>query len=57
MKVYAVIDVCEDEYNSNYRIVDNRVYLYKEDAEDRLEELVEMNRWSEYKISEFEVKE
>lgn len=58
MRVYAVVERYADEYCSDYDvIVDKRVYLNEEDAEDRLEELVKMNRWSEFKISEYEVKE
>ncbi len=58
MKVYAVVERYADEYCSDYDVVvDKRVYLNEYDVEDRLEELRKKNRWSEYKISEFEVKE
>lgn len=38
MKVYAVIERCEDGYYSDYTIVDGRVYLKEEDAQKRLKE-------------------
>lgn len=59
MKVYAVIEKCTDEYSvSEYDVVtENRVYLKEEDAKKRLDELVKENRWSEFEIYEFEVKE
>lgn len=55
MKVYAVIEGCEDDYYPDYTIVDNRVYLKEEDAKKRLEELG--CGWSGYEILSFEVKE
>lgn len=57
MKVYAVIEGCEDYYYPDYRVVDNRVYLKKEDAKKRLDELVKENKWSEFEIRDFEVME
>ena len=57
MKVYAVIERCSDEYYPDYRVIDNRVYLYKEDAKDRLEGLKKENRWSDFEVCDFEVKE
>lgn len=57
MKVYAVIEGCDDEYYPDYRVVDNRVYLKKEDAKMRLDELVKENQWSDFGILDFEVKE
>ena len=57
MKVYAVIEGCEDEYYPDYRVVDNCVYLKKEDARRRLDELVKENRYSDFEIRDFEVME
>lgn len=59
MKVYAVIEKYGDEYCSDDYdvVVENHVYLEEEDARKRLEELVKKNRWSEFEIREFEVKE
>ena len=36
MKVYAVIEKCEDEYYPDYTIVDDCVYLKEKDAKKRL---------------------
>ncbi len=59
MKVYAVIDRCEDEYYPDYRVVDERVYLKKKDAKKRLKELVEEQPyWAEhFEVYDFEVTE
>lgn len=57
MKVYAVTEGCDDEYYPDYRVVDNRVYLKKEEAKKRLDELVKENQWSDFEILDFEVKE
>ena len=65
MKVYAVIERCEDYYYPDYMIVDNRVYLKEEDAKKRLEELDgsgakenPCRTWPEqFEIYDFEVKE
>ena len=59
MKVYALIERCEDHYYPDYIIVDNCVYLKEEDAKRRLNELVkEIPHWSEqFEIHDFEVKE
>lgn len=59
MKVFAVIERCEDHYYPDYRIVDNCVYLKEEDAKRRLNEMVkEIPHWSEQsEIRDFEVKE
>lgn len=57
MKVYAVIEGCDDDYYPDYTILDNRVYLKKEDAEKRLKE-VASEYWPErYNIYDFEVSE
>lgn len=62
MKVYAVIERCEDYYYPDYTIVDNRVYLKEEDAKKRLEELVPKENPfrtcpEQFEIHDFEVKE
>ena len=57
MKVYAVIEGCDDGYYPDYMVVDNRVYLKEEDAKKRLEELVEKDSYPIYEILSFEVKE
>lgn len=59
MKVYAVIEKCSDDYSDFDAVVDDRVYLKEEDARERLEELVlvKKNRWSDFEIRDFEVKE
>lgn len=59
MKIYAVIERCEDYYYPDYRIVDDCVYLKEEDAKKRLDELVkEIPNWTEqFEIRDFEVKE
>lgn len=59
MKVYAVIERCEDEYYPDYTIVDDCVYLKEKDAKKRLKELVkEKPYWAEYiEVYDFEVKE
>ena len=57
MKMYAVIERCEDQYYPDYMIADGRVYLKKKDAKDRLKELMEKNNWIDREIYEFEVKE
>lgn len=57
MKVYAVIERCEDQYYPDYMIVDDCVYLKKKDAKNRLKELNEKNDWIDREIYEFEVKE
>lgn len=57
MKVYAVIERCEDGYYPDYRVTDNCVYLKKEDAEKRLGELLKEHRWLDSEILDFEVRE
>ena len=57
MKVYAVIEICCDNYSDFDVVADDHVYLKEEDARKRLEELVKKNRWSKFKIRDFEVKE
>lgn len=57
MKVYAVIERCEDYYYPDYRVVDDCVYLKEEDAKKRLDELTNESKWSEFEICDFEVKE
>lgn len=58
MKVYAVVEKIGDEYDADYDVViENHVYLYEDDAKERLEELSKERRWLEYEICEFEVKE
>lgn len=60
MKVYAVIERCEDYYYPDYCVVDDRVYLNEEDAKKRREELVKKNLGlfpEQFEICEFEVKE
>ena len=59
MKVYAVIERCEDNFYPHYTIVDERVYLKEEDAKKRLDELVkERPYWVEhFKIYDFEVEQ
>ena len=59
MKVYAVIERCSDDYYPDYRVLDNCVYLKKEDARKKSEEAVnDISYWSEdFEILEFEVKE
>ena len=56
MKVYAVIEICCDDYSDFDVIVGDNVYLKEEDARKRLEELVKKNRWTRFKIRDFEVK-
>ena len=57
MRVYAVIERCEDNYYPDYMIADNRVYLKKKDAKNRLKELNEKSDWIDREIYDFEVKE
>ena len=58
MKVYAVLEIYGDDYGSDYdMVVDDHVYLKEEDAKNRLDELVKENRWSDFEILDFEVKE
>lgn len=57
MKVYAVIERCEDGFYPDYRVTDNYVYLKREDAEKRLNELFKEYHWLDSEIYEFEVRE
>ena len=58
MKVYAVIERCDDYYYPDYTIVDECVYLKKEDAKKRLDELIKGTKYPEYfEIYDFELKE
>lgn len=57
MKVYAVIERCEDQYYPDYMIADDCVYLKKKDAKNRLKELNEKSDWIDREIYEFEVRE
>lgn len=57
MKVYAVIERCTDDYYPDYTIVNECVYLKKEDAKKKLDELVKEHKWLDYEIYDFEVKE
>lgn len=57
MRVYAVIERCSDDYYPDYTIVNECVYLKKEDAKKRLNELVKEHKWLDYEIYDFEVKE
>ena len=57
MKVYAVIERCEDGFYPDYRVIDNCVYLKKEDAEKRLDELLKERPWSDSEICDLEVRE
>lgn len=57
MKVYAVIERCEDYYYPDYMVVDDRVYLKEEDARKRMEELVKEDKGSDPELLYFEVKE
>lgn len=57
MKVYAVFEICCDDYSDFDVIVGGHVYLKEEDARKRLEELIEKDPWSDFKIRDFEVKE
>ena len=59
MKVYAVIERCEDNYYPDYMIVDNCVYLKEKDAKKKLKELIkERPCWAEdFEVYDFEVKE
>ena len=57
MKVYAVIERCEDQYYPDYMIADDCVYLKKEDAKKRLKELNKKSDWIDWEIYEFGVKE
>ena len=60
MKVYAVIERCEDYYYPDYRVVDDCVYLKEEDAKKRMEELVKKNLGlfpEQFGILDFEVKD
>ena len=59
MKVYAVIERCEDNFYPHYMIVDERVYLKEENAKKRLKELVEERPYmaEEMEIYDFEVSE
>lgn len=56
MKVYAVVEKCEDDYYPDYTIVDDRVYLKEDDAKKRLEERDPAHIW-QLEIYAFEVKE
>ena len=59
MKVYAVIEKCEDNFYPHYTIVDDRVYLKEEDAKKRLKEVIKgTNYWPDlFEVCSFEVKE
>ena len=57
MRIYAVIERCQDDYYPDYTIVDERVYLKEEDAKKRLNELIKEHKWSDYEIYDFEVEE
>lgn len=58
MKVYAVVEKIGDDYDSDYDVVvGDHVYLKVEDARKKLEELVKKNRWSDFEVCAFEVKE
>ena len=57
MKIFAVIERCEDQYYPDYMIADGYVYLKKKDAKKRLKELNEKSDWIDREIYEFEVKE
>ena len=57
MRIYAIIERCQDDYYPDYTIVDECVYLKEEDAKTRLNELIKEHKWSDYEIYDFEVKE
>lgn len=57
MKVYAVIERCDDNYYPDYQIIDDCVYPKEEDAKNRMKELAKEHRWSDFEIRAFEVKE
>ena len=57
MKVYAVIERCEDGYYPDYTVIDNLVYLKKEDAEKRMNELLKEKPWRDLEIYDFELRE
>lgn len=57
MKIYAVFEICCDDCSDFDVIVGDHVYLKEEDARKRLEELVEKDPWTDFKIRDFEVKE
>lgn len=39
MKVYAVVKRCDDDHYPDYTIVDDRVFLKKEDADKKMKEM------------------
>ena len=59
MKVYAVIERCEDNFYPHYVVVNDCVYLKEEDAKKRLDELIKEKsyRSEEFEIYDFEVVE
>lgn len=59
MKVYAVIEKCEDNFYPHYVIIDDCVYLNEEDAKKRLEEVIKGSNYlpEQFEIYDFEVKE
>ena len=57
MKIYAVIERCEDNFYSDYTIADECVYLKEEDAKKRLDELAKKRSWAVFEVYDFEVKE
>lgn len=57
MKVYAVIEKCDDYQYPEYSVVDSRFYSKKEDARKRMYELAKEDIWSEFGICEYEAKE
>lgn len=59
MKVYAVVERCRDSFYSDYIIIDECVYLKEEDAQKRLNEIIEKKTYlSDYvEVYDFEVKE
>lgn len=39
MIVYAIINLCEDQYLPDYRVFENRVYANRKDAQARMKAL------------------
>lgn len=58
MKVYAVIEKCDDNYYHDYTIIDCCVYLKEEDAENRMKEILKEQPYlsEDIEIRDFEVK-
>ncbi len=39
MRVYAIVNLCEDQYYPDYQVFENRVYANRKDAKARMKAL------------------